>query len=165
MLYLPSPSEKQVECFIAAPIEGQIIAMLNLRDCAMTKAHEKWRERIPLRSARHLHSPPSRSNISPVMNRGAGLPRGLANLGDTVRVLDRDGTDLGPMIVAKAQKLAADQNAELFVTDRTATPPVACIVDVRKLCDHLKKESGGATEHLSTSSPKSPSPWFPPNTT
>src|SRR5262249_17363018 len=69
----------------------------------------------------------------PVMNRGAGLPAGLANLGDTVRVVDRDGTDLGPMIVAKAQKLAADEGAELFVTHPTARPPVVRIVHVRKL--------------------------------
>jgi hypothetical protein len=79
----------------------------------------------------------------PVMNRGAGLPAGLANLGDTVRVFDVDGTDLGPMIVAKAQKLASDQGAELFVTERTATPPVIRIVNVRKLSDLFKKEFGG----------------------
>ena len=69
------------------------------------------------------------------MNRGAGLPIGLANLGDTVRVVGRDGVDLGLMIVAEAQKLASDQGAELFVTDPTATPPVILIVEVRKLWD------------------------------
>lgn len=77
------------------------------------------------------------------MNRGAGLPRGLANLGDTVRVLDGDGTDLGPMIVAQAQKLASDQLAKLFVTEPTATPPVVRIFHVRKLQDLFKKEFGG----------------------
>ena len=39
------------------------------------------------------------------VNRDEALPEGLANLGDTVRVIDRDGTDLGLMIVAEAQKL------------------------------------------------------------
>jgi translation initiation factor IF-3 len=66
------------------------------------------------------------------MNRGAGLPGGLANLGDTVRVIDRDGTDLGLMIVAEAQKLASEQGAELFVIERTTKPPVVRIVLVRK---------------------------------
>ena len=66
------------------------------------------------------------------MNRGAGLPGGLANLGDTVRVIDRDGTDLGLMIVAEAQKRASQQAAELFVIERTAKPPVVRIVEVRK---------------------------------
>ena len=66
------------------------------------------------------------------MNRDAGLPGGLANLGDTVRVFDRDGTDLGLMIVAEAQKLASEQGAELFVSERTAKPPVVRIVVVRK---------------------------------
>ena len=74
------------------------------------------------------------------MNRGAGLPRGLANLGDTVRVIDVDGTDWGPMIVAKAQKLASDQGAELFVTEPTAKPPVIRIVHVRKMWDLLKQD-------------------------
>jgi translation initiation factor IF-3 len=66
------------------------------------------------------------------MNRGAGLPGGLANLGDTVRVVDRDGTDLGLMIVAEAQKIASEQGAELFVAVRDAKPPVVRIVLVRK---------------------------------
>jgi len=74
------------------------------------------------------------------MNRGAGLPIGLANLGDTVRVVGRDGVDLGLMIVAEAQKLASDQGAELFITDPTATPPVIRIVEVRKLWDLLEQE-------------------------
>ena len=66
------------------------------------------------------------------MNRGAALPGGLANLSDWVRVIDRDGTPLGLMIVAEAQKLASEQGAELFVTDHTAKPPVVRIVIVRK---------------------------------
>ena len=86
------------------------------------------------------------------MNRGAGLPRGLANLGDTVRVFDRDGTDLGPMIVAEAQKLASDQGAKLFVTEPTATPPTVRIFDVRKLWYLFKKEFGGDTKPPSISS-------------
>ena len=82
----------------------------------------------------------SHDNSEQVMNRGAGLPLGLANLGDTVRVVDVDGTDLAPMIVAKAQKLASDQGAELFVTEPTAKPPVIRIVHVRKIWDLLKEE-------------------------
>jgi translation initiation factor IF-3 len=67
------------------------------------------------------------------MNRGAALPGGLANLGDTVRVIDRHGTDLGLMIVAEAQKRASEQGAELFVIERTTKPPVVHIVEVRKM--------------------------------
>ena len=74
------------------------------------------------------------------MNRGAGLPSGLANLGDTVQFVDRDGTDLGLMIVAEAQKLAADENAELLVTEPAASPPVVRVVIVRKLADLVKAE-------------------------
>jgi translation initiation factor IF-3 len=66
------------------------------------------------------------------MNRGAVLPGGLANLNDTIRVIDRDGTDLGLMIVAEAQRLASEQRAELFVTERATRPPVVRIVIVRK---------------------------------
>ncbi len=66
------------------------------------------------------------------MNRGVGLPGGLANLNDPVRVIDRDGTDLGVMMVAEAQKLASEQGAELFVTEHMAKPPVVHIVIVRK---------------------------------
>ncbi len=66
------------------------------------------------------------------MNRDGALPGGLANLSDTVRVIDRDGTELGLMIVAEAQKLASEQGAELFVTEHTAKPPVVRIVVVRK---------------------------------
>lgn len=66
------------------------------------------------------------------MTRGGTLPGGLANLGDTVQVIDRDGTDLGLMIVAEAQKIASEQGAELFVIEHTAKPPVVRIVVVRK---------------------------------
>ena len=74
------------------------------------------------------------------MNRGAGLPSGLANLGDAVRVVDLDGHDLGLMIVAEAQKLASDHGAELFVTEPKASPPVVRIVVVRKLADLVEAE-------------------------
>jgi len=67
------------------------------------------------------------------MNRAAGLSGGLANLGDTIRAIDRDGADLGLMIVAEAQKRASEQGAELFVIARTAKPPVVRIVEVRKM--------------------------------
>jgi hypothetical protein len=43
-----------------------------------------------------------------------------------------NGTDLGLMIVAEAQKRASEQGAELFVIERTAKPPVVRIVEVRK---------------------------------
>ena len=66
------------------------------------------------------------------MHRGAGLPNGLANLGDIIHVIDRDGTDLGLMMVTEAQQLASEQGAELFVTDHMAKPPVVRIVIVRK---------------------------------
>jgi translation initiation factor IF-3 len=66
------------------------------------------------------------------MNRDAGLPGGIANLGDTVRVVDRDGTDLGLMILAEAQRRALEQNGELFVIAREPKPPVLRIVLVRK---------------------------------
>jgi len=49
------------------------------------------------------------------------------------RVIDRDGADLGLMIVAEAQKRASEQGAELFVIERTAKPPVVRIVEVRKM--------------------------------
>ena len=74
------------------------------------------------------------------MNRGAGLPGGLANLGDSVRVIARDGADLGRMIVAEALKLASEQGAELFVTEPTAKPPVVCLVVVRTLAELVDEE-------------------------
>jgi translation initiation factor IF-3 len=66
------------------------------------------------------------------MNRGGGLPGGIANLNDTIQVIDRDGTDLGLMIVAEAQRIASEQGAELFVTNPDAKPPIVRIVLVRK---------------------------------
>jgi translation initiation factor IF-3 len=72
------------------------------------------------------------------MNRGGTLPGGLANLNDTVRVIDRDGTDLGLMIVAEALRLASEQGAELFVTEHRAKPPVVRIVVVRKAKNGVK---------------------------
>jgi hypothetical protein len=80
------------------------------------------------------------------MNRGAGLPDGLASLGDTVRVDDLDGGDLGLMIVAEAQKLASDQGAELFVTEPTAKPAVVWIVLERKLAELVDMEIRGIAE-------------------
>ena len=74
------------------------------------------------------------------MNRSAGLPGGLANLGDTVRVIARDGAGLGLMIVAEAQRLASEQGAELFVTEPTTRPPVVRIVVVRELADLCNEE-------------------------
>ena len=74
------------------------------------------------------------------MNRGAGLPGGLANLGDTVRVIDPEGHDFGVMIVAEAKKLASDLGAELFVTEPKASPPVVRTVEVRKLAALLEAE-------------------------
>jgi translation initiation factor IF-3 len=74
------------------------------------------------------------------MNRGAGLPGGLANLSDTVRAIARDGADLGLMIVAEAQQLASAQGAELFVIEPTAKPPVVCLVEVRKLAELVEEE-------------------------
>ena len=63
------------------------------------------------------------------MSRDGTLPGGLANLSDRVRVVDRDGTNLGYMIVAAAQKLASEQGGELFVTGREG--PLTVVV-VRK---------------------------------
>ena len=53
-------------------------------------------------------------------------------MNDTIQVTDRDGTDLGLMIVAEAQKIASEQGGELFITDRDAKPPVVRIVLVRR---------------------------------
>lgn len=66
------------------------------------------------------------------MNRGGTLPGGIANLNDTVQVIDRGGSDLGRMIVAEAQKVASAQGAELFVVTPEAKPPVVRIVIVRR---------------------------------
>ena len=66
------------------------------------------------------------------MNRDGTLGSGLANLSDRVRVIDRDGTQLGVMIVAEAQKLASEQGGELIVIAREAGVAVVRIVLVRK---------------------------------
>ena len=66
------------------------------------------------------------------MSRDGTLAGGLANLSDRVRVIDRDGTDLGFMIVAEAQRLATQQGGELFVIEREERVTVVRIVLVRK---------------------------------
>jgi translation initiation factor IF-3 len=66
------------------------------------------------------------------VNRDGSLVGGLANLSDRVHVIDRDGTDLGFMIVAEAQRLASDQGGELFVVERDAHNLVVRIVLVKK---------------------------------
>jgi len=68
-----------------------------------------------------------------LMKRGSDLPGGLSNLGDTVRVIDRDGSDLGMMIVAAAQHCAARQNAELFVVSDPYEDTVVHIVQRREI--------------------------------
>jgi hypothetical protein len=75
------------------------------------------------------------------MKRSAGLPRGLADLGDTVRVIGLDGADLGLMVVAAALKLAADHQAELLVIEPTASPPVVRVTIVRKLADLVEPKA------------------------
>ena len=66
------------------------------------------------------------------MNRDYTLGSGLANLSDEVRVINRDGTDLGYMIVAEAQKLAAEQGGELSVIAREEKVAIVRIVFIRK---------------------------------
>jgi len=64
--------------------------------------------------------------------RDGTLASGLANLSDRVRVIDRDGTMLGIMIVAEAQRLASEQGGELYVLGRKAGVTVVQIVLVKK---------------------------------
>ena len=66
------------------------------------------------------------------MSRDFTLGSGLANLSDRVRVIDRDGTDLGFMIVAEAQRCASEQGCELVVIAREGKLTVVRIVLVRK---------------------------------
>ena len=66
------------------------------------------------------------------MKRDCGLPSGLANLSDTVLVVDHDGNNLGHMIVAEAQRRASEQGRELFVVGRNGNTTVVRIVEVRK---------------------------------
>jgi len=70
------------------------------------------------------------------MNRDGTLGSGLANLSDKVRVIDRDGTPLGFMIVAEAQRLASEQGGELIVIGRESGVPIVRIVLVRKAPRH-----------------------------
>jgi translation initiation factor IF-3 len=53
-------------------------------------------------------------------------------LSDRVRVVDRDGTDLGFMVVAEAHKRAADQSGELVVIGTEGRCKVVRIVLVRQ---------------------------------
>ena len=47
-------------------------------------------------------------------------------------MIDRDGTDLGFMIVAEAQKIASEQGGELYVLARTQNLTLVQIVLVKK---------------------------------
>jgi translation initiation factor IF-3 len=62
------------------------------------------------------------------MKRSCELGIGLANLGDQVRVVDRDGSALGFMTVVEAQKRASEQHGELVVILRTEKMTVVRIV-------------------------------------
>jgi translation initiation factor IF-3 len=66
------------------------------------------------------------------VSRDVTLGGGLANLNDRVRVIDRDGTDLGFMIVAEAQKIASDQGGELVIIAHERKVTVVRVVLVRK---------------------------------
>jgi len=66
------------------------------------------------------------------VNRDYTLRSGLANLSDQVRVIDRDGTDLGYMTVAKAQRLAAEQGGEVSVIAREDKVAIVRIVLIKK---------------------------------
>jgi len=66
------------------------------------------------------------------MRRDCALGTGIANLSDQVRVIDRDGAELGIMMVAEAQKHASEQGGELYVTEREADMTEVRIVLVRK---------------------------------
>jgi hypothetical protein len=63
------------------------------------------------------------------MNRIATLPGGCKNLSDTVRVVALEGQNKWPpMTLAAAQKLAADQHAEL-ISMGTDPEPIFLLVD------------------------------------
>jgi translation initiation factor IF-3 len=66
------------------------------------------------------------------MNRDYTLGGGLANLNERVRVVDRDGMDLGYMTVADAQRLAAEQSGELSVIAREDKVAIVRIVIIKK---------------------------------
>ena len=53
-------------------------------------------------------------------------------MGDRVRVIDRDGTDLGFMIVSEAQRIASDQGGELVVLASEGGISVVRVVLVKK---------------------------------
>ena len=63
------------------------------------------------------------------------MKNGLANRNDRVRVVDHDGTDLGYMAVAKAQRLAAGQGGELSVIAREGKVAIVRIVLIKKTPD------------------------------
>ena len=65
------------------------------------------------------------------MKRDCALGSGLTNLGDQVRVIDRDGTALGFMMVAEAQRRASEQGGELVVVARRPGMTLVRIVDYR----------------------------------
>jgi hypothetical protein len=62
------------------------------------------------------------------MRREFTLPGGFANLSDHVRVIDRDGTDLGVMIIAEAQRLAAEQGGELVVVEHDGSKALRIVL-------------------------------------
>ena len=66
------------------------------------------------------------------MSRDATLSGGLANLSDRVHVIDRDGADLGFMIVAEAQQIASSQGGELVVLARDKGMTRVRVVLVKK---------------------------------
>jgi hypothetical protein len=63
------------------------------------------------------------------MKRGADLGIGLANLSDQVRLVDRDGTILGFMTVAEAQRRASQKAGELVTILRSDEMTIVRIVD------------------------------------
>ncbi len=65
------------------------------------------------------------------VKRDCALASGLSNLGDWVRLIDRDGTDLEVMIVAEAQRRAAEQGGELYLVEQGRVALVR-IVLIRK---------------------------------
>jgi translation initiation factor IF-3 len=66
------------------------------------------------------------------VNRDYTLSTGLANLSDRVRVIDHNGMDLGYMIVAEAQRLAARQGGELSVIAREGQLAIVRVVLIKK---------------------------------
>ncbi len=56
------------------------------------------------------------------MNRGAALPGGIANLNDTIQVIDRDGTDLGLMICRSTETCARAKRGAIRHNPGRKTP-------------------------------------------